>query len=165
MRTTIVSTSKLKKYKRLIVVLDAIILVAIIGYIAYKYINALGGLTENFLPIIIYLQFHIYFGLFLKLKNVSYDESSIYYNKENYEVQVPFEDIASIEIKTITGIYGIKLFRPSQGNKEILFKTSLWYPLNFQKKDDMVNVLRDKVDRYKRTLPERNFAGLPSYNL
>ena len=72
--------------------------------------------------------------MFLQLKNVSYDDSSIYYNKKEYEVQVPFEDIASIEIKSITGIYGIKLFNPSQGRSEIFFKTSLWYPSILKRK-------------------------------
>lgn len=102
--------------------------------------------------------------MFLQLKNVSYDDSSIYYNKKEYEVQVPFEDIASIEIKSITGIYGIKLFNPSQGRSEIFFKTSLWYPFNFKKKDDMINELRDKIDAYQRALPGMIFKGLPSYN-
>ena len=164
MRTTIVSTSKLKNYRTIIFMVDGIILLSIIYLISFLYTSG-QHFTSIVLPLIIYLQFHVYYGLFLKLKNVSYDDSSIYYNKKGYEVQVPFEEILSIEIKSVTGIYGIKLRNPSQGSKEIYFKTSLWYPLNFKKKDEMVNELRDKIDCYKRTLPEKNFSSLPSYTI
>jgi len=164
MRTTIVSASKLKKCRTIVIIIDVFFLISFISYGVYVHFQG-GHWTLSALPVIIYLQFHMYYGLFLNLKNVSYDDSSIYYNKKGYEVQVPFEDILSIEIKSLTGIYGIRLLNPSQGNKEIYFKTSLWYPLNFKKKDEMVNELRDKIDRYKRTLPERNFAALPSYRL
>ena len=164
MRTTIVSTSKLKKYRIIVIIIDALILISFISYALYVHFQG-GHWTLSALPVIIYLQFHMYYGLFLKLKNVSYDGSSIYYDKKGYEVQVPFEDILSIEIKSLTGIYGIRLLHPSQGEKEIYFKTSLWYPLNFKKKDEMVNELRDKIDRYKITLPEQHFSVLPSYRL
>lgn len=164
MRTTIVSTSKLKNYRTIIFIVDGIILLSIIYLISYLHASD-RDFTTIVLPLIIYLQFHLYYGLFLKLKNVSYDDSSIYYNKKGYEVQVPFEDILSIEIKSVTGIYEIKLLNLSQGSNEIYFKTSLWYPLNFKKKDEMVNELRDKIDRYKRTLPEKKFSSLPCYTI
>ena len=164
MRTSIVSTSKLKKYRTIVIIIDALFLLSLIINFIYTYSQG-GHWTTFTMPFIIYLQFHIYYGLFLNLKNVSYDDSSIYYDKKGYEVQVPFEDILSIEIKSLTGIYGIRLLHSSQGDKEILFKTSLWYPLNFKKKDEMVNELRDKIDRYKITLPEQHFSVLPSYRL
>ncbi len=164
MRTTIVSTNKLKNYRIIVFFIDGIFLISIIPLVFYMYATG-EHIISSTIPFIIYLQFHIYYGLFLKLNNVSYDDGSIYYNKNGYEVQVPFKDIASVEIRSLTGIYGIKLFNLSQGNKEILFKTSLWYPFNFKKQDEKVNELRDKIDRYKRTLPEENFAALPSYNL
>jgi hypothetical protein len=164
MRTTIISTSKLRNYKRFIFILDAGILVCLVVFLFY--IHSIEGKWHGyFLPIIIYLQFHMFYPMFLKLKNVSYDDSSIYYSKEGYEIQVPFEDILSIELRSVTGIYGIKLINPSQGEKEIYFKTSAWYPFNFQKKDEVVDELRQKINRHKRTLPEQNFSALPSYRL
>ena len=57
--------------------------------------------------------------------------------------------IKSIEIKSVTGIYGIYLFSPSQDRNEIFFKPSLWYPFNFKKKDKMIEELRDKIDTYQ----------------
>ena len=107
----------------------------------------------------------MYYPMFLKLKNVSYDDSSIYYSKERYEIPAPFEDILSIELQSVTGFCAIKLLNPSQGEKEIYFKASAWYPFNFQKKDEVVDELRQKINRYKRTLPEQNFSALPSYLL
>lgn len=100
-----------------------------------------------------------------KIKSISFDDSSLYYIKDDYEVLVPFEEIKDIEIKSLDGVYEIKFYNPTQDGARIFFKTSLWYPLNFRKQDEMVNVLRDKIDRYKRTLPERNYTQLPSYHL
>ena len=163
MRTTIVSTAKLKNYRTVVFIIDGIVLISIIFLVFYMYAKG-GHFISSIMPFIIYLQFHIYYGLFLKLKNVSYDDSSVYYNRKGYEVQVPFENIKSIEIKSVTGVYSISLFVPSHGQTEILFKASLWYPLNFQKKDALVNDLRDKVDLYQRAMPGKIFKGLPSYN-
>jgi hypothetical protein len=101
----------------------------------------------------------------LRLKNISYDESSVYYEKEGFEVQIPFEDIKNIEIKTLTGVYSINLFRPSQDGTSIPFKLSLWYPLNFKKQDEKVNVLRDKIFNFKRQLGAQYGEQLPSRNI
>jgi hypothetical protein len=163
MRTAIVSTTKLSNYKTFVFVIDGCFLLSLI-WIGF-YMNSNG---ENFISILslvsIYLPFHIYYPMFLNLKNVSYDDSSIYYNKKGYEKQVPFEEIKSIELKSVTGIYGIYLITPTHGRNELFFKTSLWYPLNFQKKDASVNELRDRIDKYQRALPGKIFKGLPSYN-
>jgi len=151
LRTTIVSTYKLKSYRSLVILTDVLILIGLIVFVDYLH-NTGSHWTSQTVPIMIYLQFHMYYPMFLRLKNVSYDESSIYYNKKSYEVQIPFEDIASIELKSVTGIYGIMLKIPSQGEKEIYFKASVWYPLNFQKKDEIVDELRQAISKYKKTL-------------
>lgn len=164
MRTTIVSTSKLKIYRTTIIILDAVMLLCLLGIMYYR-ITTGDKVFGSSYPVILYLTLHIYYPMFLRLKNVSYDDSSIYYNKKGYEVQVPFEDIKKIRIQSLTGIYGILLYTPSQGEKEIYFKTSLWYPLNFKKKDALVDELRDKIDNYKRQLPQNYSEQLPSRNI
>lgn len=164
MRTTIISTTKLRNYKRFIFILDAGILASLVVFLFYVHSNE-GKWHGYLVPIIIYLQFHMFYPMFLKLKNVSYDDSSIYYSENSYEIQVAFEDIQSIELQSVTGIYGIKLMNPSQGEKEIYFKASAWYPFNFQKKDEVVDELRQKINWYKRKLPEQNYSALPSYRL
>lgn len=164
MRTTIVSTSKLKSYRRIVFVVDVIFLLAMLTLV-WSLFNEGANWVSMAVPVIVYFQFHMYFPMFLKLRNVSYVESSVYFSKNGYEVQVPFEDILSIEIKSITGIYAIILAKPAQAEQQIYFKASAWYPFNFQKKDEVVNELRDKIDQYQRTLPEKKLTVLPSYNL
>jgi len=164
MRTTIVSTSKLKSYK---IIALTIVSVITLSVLAFGLISVLkfGDYYQLFIiPVYIMIAYRAIPAI-IRIKSISYDDSSIYYKKDGYEVQVPFEDVKEIEIKTISGIYKINLYSPSQDGKSILFKTSLWYPFNFKKQDEKVNKLRDKIDRYKRTLPEKNFAGLSSYNL
>ena len=100
-----------------------------------------------------------------KIRSVSYDESAIYYVRNGYEVQVLFEKIKSIEIKSLDGVYEMKFHTPTQDGKILFFKTSLSYPLNFQKKDAAVNVLRDKIDDYKRSAIIEHDDQLPSYSL
>jgi hypothetical protein len=161
-RTTIVSTSKLKKYKSFIFTLEALALGAMLLLIIHYYQSKVEW-TQYFSPIIIYLLLHIYLPMFLRLQNVSYDDSAIYYDEKEYEV--PFEDIKSVELQSLTGIYSIKLLKATHGRKEVYFKASVFYPFNFQKKDEIVEELRKKIDRYKRTLPEKNLYALPSYRL
>ncbi len=161
MRTTIVSTSKLKTTK----VLGIGLIIAFICLVTLPAMYTGQSFTGIF-----YLAFWGYFAykaisMILKLKNISYDDSSVYYEKKGFEVQIPFEEIRDIEIKTVTGIYNINLYRPSQDGKKVPFKMSLWYPLNFKAQDEKVDVLRDKIDRHKRTLPERNYEELPGYRI
>lgn len=164
MRTTIVSTSKLKTHKItsliLLISLLAVILAASIGQM-YRG-QWIAGLF--LLPIWIFIGFKA-ISLVLSLKKISYDDSSVYYEKDGFEVQIPFEDIKDIEIRSLTGIYTINLYQPSQDGKEVSFKMSLWYPFNYKKQDEKVNELRNNIDRYKRTLPEQHFASLPSYRI
>ena len=164
MRTTIISTSRLNTNKTI----GYFVLAALLAIILYLAVNLIirGSIIQgSTLPIVWIYVIFISFKLLRSLKNISYDESSIYYERDGYEVQIPFEVVKNIEIKTLTGIYTINLYGKGQDGDKISFRTSMWYPLNFKKKDEKVNELRDKIDRYKRTLPEKNFAGLSSYNI
>ena len=164
MRTTIVSTSKLKTYRIIALTLVSGITLAVLVFGLISVLR-FGDYFQLFMiPLYIMLAYRAIPAI-IRIKSISYDDSSIYYERDGYEVQVPFEDIRNIEIKTISGIYQVNLFALSQDGKSILFKTSLWYPFNFKKQDEKVNELRDKIDRYKRALPEQNFAGLSSYNI
>lgn len=163
MRTTIVSTSKLKSYKS-----GSIFLISIFNIIGFCCAIVPFVIDDRYyslicIPILIFYSIRWYRDV-KKLKSVSYDESSIYYKKDGYEVQIPFEEIKEIEVVGVD-IFSIKLFTPSQGGDCIWFKTSLWYPLNFKKKDEMVDELRSKIDKYKRSIAETNMAELPSFQI
>jgi hypothetical protein len=164
MRTTIISTSKLKTNKIIGVVFFISLFLFLVGS---SIMQVLHKQSIGAILIIVVWSVVIYKAIrvTLNLKSISYDDSSVYYEKDGYEVQVPFEEIRDIEIKTLTGIYVINLYRPAQDGDKIWFKTSMKYPFNFKKKDAEVNVLRDKIERYKRSLPEKNYHQLSSYNI
>jgi len=164
MRTTIVSTSKIKTYKIISLTIVSLITLLVIGGSIYRWIVS-GEFNLFFtVPMYIWLAYKT-IPTIIKIKNVSYDQSSVYYGKKGYEVQVPFEDIKDIEIKTISGIYKLNLYNLSQDGSSVLFKTSLWYPFNFKKQDEKVNELRDRIDRYKLALSEQNVDELQSIRI
>lgn len=62
---------------------------------------------------------------------------------------IPLENIESVEISTIGGVYKINLYNPEQLGDHFYFKMSLFYPLNYKPKDELVNVLRRNIDLAK----------------
>lgn len=164
MRTTIVSTSKIKTYKIITLSIITTVTLFVVGGALYRWIGFNEYNLLIIVPVYVMLAYQTIPAV-LKIKNVSYDDSSIYYDRKGYEVQIPFEDIQDIVLKTISGIYKIKLFDASQDGSIIMFKTSLWYPFNFGRKDEKVNELREKIDQYKNKKFERNLGKLPSYKI
>jgi len=163
MRTTLVSTSKLQSYKT--VTITIIILLNIIGFslALVPFIIYDVHYILIFIPIILFVSIKWYIET-RRLKSASYDENSVFYEKNGSEVQIPFEDIKDIKVKGVN-VFSISLFRPTHDGKRIWFKTSIKYPFNFKKQDEKLNELRDRLDRFKRTLPERDFVRLSSYNI
>lgn len=164
MRTTIVSTSKLKLFKIIsLLIVDGVLIIFLIYTLTIFDEDQLFSKLYN-IGMATFL-IYIFTKSTLKLKNISYDESSIYYNRKGYEVQVPFEEIKNIEIKTLTGVYKVNLLQKSQEGETIHFKMSMWYPFNFKKQDEKVNELRDKIDKYKRSLQQNRHHELSSYSI
>ena len=161
MRTTIVSTSKLRTYKLITLTLVSAITLAVLIFAVLSIVRYDEYYQLLMVPLYIMLAYKAIPAV-IKIKNVSYDDSSVYYDKNGYEVQIPFEDIRDIEIKTISGIYIINLYRPSQDGNTIMFKTSLWYPFNFKREDEKVNELRYKIEKYRRQLPQNYNEQLAS---
>lgn len=153
MQTNLLCTSRLRFYKGFILTTDMLLL--LLGLLIYL-CSSESSYVLRTLPLILYLPFHI----FRRLRKVTYDDSSIYYIKDRFEVQILFEDIKKIDIKALTGDYTIHLYDPSPDGKEIAFKLSLWYALNFKTEDAKVNRLRDKIDDDKRKLRGRNHDQL-----
>lgn len=164
MRITIVSTSKLKASKTLGILFIIILFGLMIGTTIMQFIN--GQTTVGMVVTIVWgVILYKAARLMWSLKNISYDDSSVYYEKAGFEVQIPFEDIRNIEIKTLTGIYTLNLYGKSQDGEKISFKTSMWYPFNFRKQDEKVNELRDRVDKYKRSFNSQHTEQLSSYQI
>jgi hypothetical protein len=49
----------------------------------------------------------------------------------------------------VGGVYKVNLYHPEQLGNYFYFKLSLFYPLNYQSKDALVNVLRKNIDLAK----------------
>lgn len=99
--------------------------------------------------IYIWLFFKLLKGV-AKLCRVEFDDEYIYVLKKRQDIIIPLENIESVEIATLGGLYKVNLYYADQLGKEFYFKQSLWYPLNYKRCDALVNVLRRNIDAAKR---------------
>lgn len=98
--------------------------------------------------------FFIYFffrlmRMTIKLYRVEFDNEFLYVLLKRQDMVIPLENIESVEISTIGGVYKVNLYHPEQLGGHFYFKLSLLYPLNYQSKDALVNVLRKSIDKAK----------------
>ncbi|MBL7843454.1 MAG: hypothetical protein JNK44_06290 [Cyclobacteriaceae bacterium] len=84
-----------------------------------------------------------------KFQQVSFDPEFLYVYQKQQDYIIPLENIESVEIESLGGVYKVNLYHPEQLGKELYFKTSLIYPLNYKSKDELVNVLRRNIDKAK----------------
>jgi hypothetical protein len=70
----------------------------------------------------------------------------LYFKQKRQELIIPLENIESVEIETLGGVYKVNLYHPEQLGKEFFFKPSLLYPLNSKRKDALVNQLRRQIE-------------------
>jgi hypothetical protein len=84
-----------------------------------------------------------------KLHRVEFDNDFLYVLLKSQDIMIPLENIESVEISTIGGVYKVNLYNAEQLGDHFYFKMSLFYPLNYQSKDALVNVLRRNIDLAK----------------
>lgn len=82
------------------------------------------------------------YSIYKKIKAVEFDEGYLYVTEKGYDIVVPLENIKTVEIKSLNGIYKISFFDMIQSGKSLFFKPSLLYPLDFSKQNKKVNLLR-----------------------
>ncbi len=80
------------------------------------------------------------------MQRVSFDDEFLYVYSKDQDYIIPLENIESVEIESLGGVYKVNVYHPEQLGKEFYFKTSLIYPLNYKSKDALVNVLRNQID-------------------
>ena len=97
-----------------------------------------------------------------KLYRIEFDNDFLYVLLKNQDMIIPLENIESVEISTVGGVYKINLFHAEQLGDHFYFKMSLFYPLNYRSKDELVNVLRKNIDRAKSKKIEFNRNALHS---
>lgn len=83
------------------------------------------------------------------LYRVEFDQEFLYVLLKNQDMIIPLENIESVEISTIGGVYKVNLYHGEQLGNHFYFKMSLFYPLNYRSKDELVNVLRRNIDLAK----------------
>jgi hypothetical protein len=106
----------LKTYKAIALTLVSLITLAVVIFAAISVFKFKQFYQLLVVPVYIVLAVQAIPAI-IKIKNISYDEGAVYYDKKGFEVQIPFEDIRDIEIKTLSGIYKINLyFLPRMGN-------------------------------------------------
>lgn len=97
---------------------------------------------------------HVYFFFLLmrvttKLHRVEFDQEFLYVILRKQDIIIPLENIESVEISTLGGVYKVNLYHAEQLGDHFYFKMSLFYPLNYQSRDALVNVLRKYIDQAK----------------
>jgi hypothetical protein len=85
-----------------------------------------------------------------KFEELQFDNEFLYVFRKKQDILIPLENIESVEIQSLGGVYKVNLYHAEQLGKEFYFKTSLLYPLNYQSKDELVNRLRAAIERAKR---------------
>ncbi|HQQ97761.1 MAG TPA: hypothetical protein PLX35_10875 [Cyclobacteriaceae bacterium] len=103
------------------------------------------GYGTALIPTVIFL--YQFYGLYIGIKPVEFDDEFLYVFEKGYEVVVPLKNIKRIDIINLGGIYKVTLFDPIQSGYNILFKPSLIYPLDFRKQDQKVATLRSYIRR------------------
>jgi hypothetical protein len=93
--------------------------------------------------------FFLLIRMTVKFQEVYFDDEFLYVSKKQQDYLIPLENIESVEIESLGGIYKVNLYQAEQLGKELYFKTSLIYPFNYKSKDALVNVFRSKIDHAK----------------
>ena len=152
-----------------IVVYKSIILLIVGGVLLTIIVKSESRLTSLLLlGQYSYLFYFVLKGVF-GIKYVEYYDANLYVSHNDYQVQIPFEEIKEVELLSLDGIYCFRLYKKGQLGKEIRCKPSIWYPLNFKKIDEQLNYIRYLIAKrkmqYREQIGQGNHAQLSSVNL
>ncbi len=149
-KISFLSESKVKAYRVWLLILLSILAV-FIGWGIHQMIF-LGGLPGGvFIGALAGIKLYdIYRGI----KPVEFDCDFLYVKESGYEVIVPLDNIKFVEIRNVSGIYKVAFFDDIQSGREIFFKPSMIYPLDFSKQDAKVNILRSNIRKARSRLKE-----------
>lgn len=106
--------------------------------------------------------FILYAKFILKTHRVEFDDEFLYVIHKKGDILIPLENICSVEIVSLGGVYKVNLYYEDILGSYFYFKPSVLYPLNYKSKDALVDLLRDKIDHAKRTPKYSTHNRLPS---
>ncbi|MFT6335827.1 MAG: hypothetical protein ACJA2S_002847 [Cyclobacteriaceae bacterium] len=143
-RTKTLTTKHVKAHKTgLLVLFFAGILVIIFAFFNDKMSTMMFVLIPS-----------MFYSVYINIRNtkrirqVEYDDSNLYAWHNEYQIQIPFEEIREVKIESAG--YLFKLYKKTQVGKEILCLPSLLYPLNYKKVDGQMNRVREMIAKRKR---------------
>lgn len=166
MNRTKTLSSRYFKFYKIILAAGFLFLIALIVYPKTDD-NLLIGLLFSGLYLFFIIRF--WFPSFLQMiksfKQVSYDQANLYVKHRDYEIQIPFERIKNIELKSLDGLYCFELMDEDQLGKYVYCKPSMWYPFNFPKVDNELDRIRKMIGKRKRERYDNNYSvQLNSFN-
>jgi hypothetical protein len=85
-----------------------------------------------------------------KVFHVEFDDEFLYLIQKEADILIPLQNIKDVQLKTMGGLYEIKLYSPEIVGDLIYYKPSLLYPFNFKAKDAIADILRSKIEKAKR---------------
>jgi hypothetical protein len=142
-RITNLSTRYLTLYKNGVLVL----LLATLGVFVYM---AFFGDSSFLLSALWSWIIWKYIQMNRKVFHVEFDDEFLYLIQQDADILIPLQNIKAVELKTMGGLYEIKLYSPEIIGDLIYYKPSLLYPFNFKSKDAVADQLRENIERAKR---------------
>lgn len=113
------------------------------------YISFEGTVFSLIYPLTwIYILYRFYL-INKRLYHVEFDDEFLYVIRKNVDILVPLENIKDINLISMLGHWEIIFYNAEQVGEMIYFKPSLLYPFNSKKKDELVNVLWQKINQAK----------------
>lgn len=144
-KITFVTKSQLAAYRIWIMVVAVALTLGLL-FRLYLLITQFKFPFDLFIGIVIlYKLWRTYVGL----KPVEFDREFLYVTEKGYDIIVPLENVKSVEIKSLGGLYKIIFYDRIQSGYEIFFMPSLIYPLDYGKQDAKVNILRSYAEKAK----------------
>jgi len=161
LKQQIISTKRLRLYQWIVIITSALISIAFLyfGYLRYLNQEYFGAIFYSFEGVFLFIFFYL---RATRLHSIEYDEQHIYVVQKGQELIIPFTDIKDIKLTGLTGVHSIYLYEDLGFDKEIMFKSSLWYPFNYKKVDDQVYELQKRIDQAKREYKPDNYHALGS---
>jgi hypothetical protein len=108
----------------------------------------------------------IYWGYFLYLwyrvnrsvYPVEFDDEFLYVRLKQSDLIIPLENIKDVNLVSLGGVYRVDLYYKELIGEKFYFKPSLLYPLNHRKKEAVVDILWQNINkaRQKRTVLPHN---------
>jgi hypothetical protein len=86
-----------------------------------------------------------------KTLKVEFDEEYLYIIEDEADTLVPLSNIKSVRLRSFFGVFDVTFHHPEKWGDSIYFKPSLMYPLNFARKDELVDLLRRNIEKARRT--------------